>query len=164
MDFDALSLLGAILGIVLFQSGMIWFAYRAKPLGDKPYHWGRYVGLSYILLALIFLALTPQASDHGNTAGAILLVMFALMFVVSGVGILRRNKTGVIFFFIASLSTLSINLTSASMTDGQLSNLVAFSIMFACSGIYFVKRWRLMGRPLDKSPGLQRPPSVHENR
>ncbi|MGO9241627.1 MAG: hypothetical protein ACLQBJ_12530 [Bryobacteraceae bacterium] len=164
-----------MLGFVFFWAA-IWISQKAKPLGNMPYRWGAYLGLMAAWMSLLSIVSSILAIDGGHVLGGSVLCFVAVLAAVSGFGLLRRRKFGVVVYGLvhAMLILLSpflepirgqpflmaIRNTPASPTElaGQMKSfpslvaLVLFAVYFVFTFVYFKDRWSLMGKVTDPLP------------
>ncbi len=142
-----------VLGMILIVQGIpIWISVNAKPLGDRPYRWGTYVGIITALVGIILLLtsnrLIPAFLD-GNVIGPSLIVCLLVCAALCSIGILRRRKFGVVMFVITYLALIMVgpfldamrNQPATPRQQGQSFPVLVFLVI---TTIYFKKRWRLM--------------------
>jgi hypothetical protein len=123
----------------------LWFVAKAKPIGEQPYHWGTWVGITSVLVGL-----AAFGDEAMHTPGAWLLVVLAGLYIVAGVGVLQRRRYGVKFWFVASAANLLLCIAAIALgvpdTKGELSRSLGGVIIGApINFIYFRNRWHLMG-------------------
>jgi len=141
----------AILFALLLWAGIIWNAVRAKPLADKPYRWGRFVGIQCALVALLFFYMNYWRFPDLR----ILSLVISCAAGVSSVGMLRRKKLGVVMFAATQVLTLLFELRTvawdqvSSVLIGPLQTVILSIVTIA----YFKKRWSLLaGKDQKSSP------------
>ena len=97
-DLDFYTL--ALVLVIVIQVIPIWLSVKAKPIGDKPYRWGTYVGIIFGLCGAYFVSLTFVAPDiYGKEVGAVV----GPCMIVGSFGILRRKRFGIVMFVISYL-------------------------------------------------------------
>ena len=127
---------------VLVQGLLIWASLRAKPLGDRPYRWATYVGITSGVLALAQLCFLVAVS---NPSGSAILATSIALLALASAGILLRKRFGVIFFIFA-YSALIWNLQRGANSAWQSSSVLVVVIVLICTTAYFKKRWALLGK------------------
>lgn len=153
----------------VFYVVAIGISLRAKPLGDKPYRWGVYVGMMAGWMALLLFVSAVLAFAAGLLLGGLILFINALFAAVSCLGILRRRKFGVISLGLAYAMLILISPYLSPMPNWPLfviSNqpssirelarqaisfpwIISSSFLAAflvSTFIYFKNRWGLMDK------------------
>ena len=132
---------------------LLWFSIKAKPLGNKPYRWGTYIGITTGLATLSFGLIAFPKVLNGNISGLLLVLLFTSLGGLCCWGILRRRRIGVILFVICyGLLILSppyfASVDNLPERTGIALPLLLYTLV---TFIYFKRRWNLMDRPLDNS-------------
>ena len=83
---------------IVVQGAPIWFAARAKPIGPKPYRWGTYVAFITGIVALAMSLTAFNGNGRNNVSGTTFLAAMMILATATTVGLLRRQKFGVIAF------------------------------------------------------------------
>jgi drug/metabolite transporter (DMT)-like permease len=135
--------------ILVVQVIPIWISVKAKRIGGKPYRWGTYVGIITGLFGAVFASGRLSASDNYGREIRIALCVSAIL---CSVGILRRRKYGVVLFVITYLLLMmAVPFISAMrdepLTPQQQGQSFPTLVFLGLTTGYFVKRWRLMGKP-----------------
>jgi hypothetical protein len=156
---------------VIALIGLMVFSMRAKPLGDLPYCWGTWLGISNGLFGLAFLLVSffvPTAVSGSNLFAAILFVgPFALV----SFGLLRRRRFGVVAFFVVNLLFCVIGVLldwshHASALEPYdpmqaLLILIPSAIFLGANWSYFDKRWKFMSKD-DRQTTMEPEQAEHE--
>lgn len=147
----------------MFLGIPIWFSRKAKPIGDKPFRWGTYVGILMGLLAAYFSTVIVSAYDiYGKEVG----IALCISALIASVGILRRRRYGVILYVVTNLLVLMASPFMSAMrnepftptTPEQESQTAPSLVFLGFSIAYFVKRWRLMGKAVVHDVVIKPPP------
>jgi hypothetical protein len=134
--------------VLVVQVIPIWISVKAKPIGEKPYRWGTYVGIITGFVGASFVLTLWSASDiYGRESG----VALCASAILCSVGILRRRKYGVIMFVTTYLLLMmSVPFMTAmrheSVSPQQQGQDLPVLVFLGLTIGYFVKRWRLMGK------------------
>src|SRR5262245_35511700 len=139
------------LSIIVIISGIVgvWFAWRARPLGQFPYRWGTWVAIHAGLVAasLLFMGISIT-SVQGLFAGTARFLGLGLVHLLASIGLFRRMQVGVVL-----------------VIAGEIAMTVVSPLMFAMAFVnflYFRKRWTTMAggviRPVP-NPSNQMSPS-----
>ena len=83
---------------LVFWGVPAWIASKAKPLGDKPYHWGVFIGIVTCIIGTV-LVLSPYTINKRSAFVVTFFLVFGLPMILGGVGLIRRTKWGVVVFF-----------------------------------------------------------------
>ncbi len=87
-------LIAAVLSFVAVAG---WFSWKAKPLGDKPYRYATYLAITSAAFELFNPGVEAvRALSSGNVTSAMLPAFAAILGVAACVGLLRRQKIGVV--------------------------------------------------------------------
>jgi hypothetical protein len=137
--------------LVLFQGLLIWISSRAKPLLDKPYRWGTYVGLITALAGLLCLSTFFSFFSASDIWGQGVSAFLCICATVCSIGILRRRRFGVVMFVITYLGVIMENplllaLRSLPTTSIQKGESLPTLVFLVTTTFYFMKRWALMGQ------------------
>lgn len=161
-----------VLAVVgLYVVGSWWLSGMAKPMGEMPYRYGTWLGISCGLIAVIFLIVAIKqllrVVFEGSNAtsqiagGPIAAIIFAFI----SVGLLRRKRFAIVLFFtfavlVLVLQTLILVYPLAGSSN-QVAPLELFLavIFLVVTGIYFGKRWKLMV-PSSAPPSPEKVPPV----
>jgi hypothetical protein len=156
----------AILNFVFYVAAVV-ISQRAKPLGDKPYRWGVYVGMTAGWMALLLFVSAVVAFAAGHLSGGFTLFINALFAAVSCLGIVRRRRFGAVSLGLAYAMLVLISPYLASMPNwplfvinnqpSSMTELARQAITFpwvisssfmaaflVSTFIYFKNRWDLM--------------------
>jgi hypothetical protein len=152
-------IMGALIGgVLLVQGAIIWVSSKAKPLSGKPYRWGTYVGITTGLVALTFSSLIFSGSDSYGREAATVMTVSAF---ACSVGLLRRQKFGVVMFVITCVVLVLFSpwldaMRGTQPSPAQSGQGIPVLLYLGITTSYFVKRWKLMGKPktLDQPPPL----------
>ena len=128
--------------VVCFVWGVpIWLTIKAKPIGDRPYRWGTFIGVmtGMCTLPIMLLGWRVFASDKAGNITAFTITVGCGLLACSG--ILRRQKFGPVFFPFFYLLLMALG-NKPSPTQG--ASALATLIMVGLTCVYFSKRWRFM--------------------
>lgn len=127
--------------ILLVVLGPIWIAIKAKPIREKPYRWGTFVGIQLAAQAFSVSWLNYNLFPEFRVINFAISVGSAL----ASVGILRRQKVGVVMFGITSAVMCALSVFRFwGQPWGILNESVAPSVYAAISIVYFKKRWAFL--------------------
>ena len=144
--------------LVAMQLLPIWISVRAKPLADKPYRWGTYVGITTAFVGLVYLlGIIRFFTVHVDSKLIVVSAIACLCAILCSIGILRRRKFGVVMFVITYLEILLLGPLFDAMSNqpadpekqGQGLPVLLFLVI---TTIYFKKRWQLMTNPSSSVP------------
>ena len=133
---------------LVFWGVPAWIASKAKPLGDKPYRWGMFIGIVTCIIGTV-LVLSPYTISKRSAFAVIFFIVFGLPMILGGVGLIRRKKWGVVVFFLAWFMLMCMNSVFDSIRETHTANptMIGSSlVIMAVSALYFGKRWRNMGK------------------
>lgn len=136
-----------VIGMLIFWGIPTWVASRTKPLGDKPYRWGMFIGIIMCILGT-WLILTPYLVRNLSVFALTFSLIFGLPMILGGTGLIRRKKWGVVLFFVAWLMFMCMNPVLDSIKGTQTVNSLPTGstlVVMMISALYFKNRWRLMG-------------------
>jgi hypothetical protein len=126
------------LGSLISFGVPLWLAIKAKPLGDRPYRWGHYMGIETALLSLVLLFSAISAIGNGAVLGGVAFCVITLCAAAAATGVIRRKRWGVVFFFI----TYGLLLLLPPLVD-----IFPVLLLLVINIFYFKKRWQLMDKP-----------------
>lgn len=133
---------------------LLWFSIKAKPLGNKPYRWGTYIGITTGLLALIGLLSVIPKKFNNLDIDMFLYLLFIVTAAISSWGILRRRRVGVVMFVVSYTllfilpTFLEVKYKRPMSSKNNQGPLALYTIV---TFVYFKRRWTLMGKPVDSS-------------
>ena len=146
--------LGLTVALVIWLP-LLWFSIKAKPLRNKPYRWGTYIGITTGIVALASTLIVIPKLKHPDI-GIFLYVLFIVTAAIASWGILRRRRIGVVMFVVSYTLLLILSPFLAVIYNRPTSSnnsLLPLTIYTVITFIYFKRRWPLMGKPVDNSSG-----------
>ncbi len=90
----------AVLALVVCVAAVLVAAVRisrkAKPLGNLPYRWGLYLGISYGVGGVIYFCLALAGFGIGAASEGVRLLILTMLAEIAAVGTCRRRRWGVV--------------------------------------------------------------------
>jgi len=131
-------LIGAV--IVAICAAMIWSSVKAKPLANKRFRWGTFVGRYSAFVAFGF----PYLYYFRFPNLRLLSFMVSCCIGIASYGILHRRKYGVVMFAVAFLLDVLFQILAGGLNLSTVANLIPSTSYSALSLVYFGKRWGLL--------------------
>jgi hypothetical protein len=152
MTIGIVRLIAGVVGLAIFGS-IIWLSVRARPLGNKPYRWAKYIAITTGMAALVWGPSLIAAVKNVGLAGVILAVTLIAACVVCSFGLLRRRRYGVVMFHVAYIliwitHALLAGIYGTHPTLEQSSRSAMFLLYYLVTAVYLGKRWRWLAAPV----------------